>query len=507
MNRRDINYWIEMVLRRRKIAIRAGAVVFGLIVLGTFLWPPVYQSTAKILVQDNRAQYLVSSALKDGNTPQNAAIIANPVSEEDLNSELELLTSTHLIEQAIANIPMPLLYEGPAEQMMSTVSSAVNLPSVGYHLMHETPNLTPRDLWAIKLEHHLDSAVLKRSNVIEVSFRAHDPKWAQDFLQRLMNEYLAYHARISHDPEAQKFFAQQAEALQKRLYASQENLRAFEVANGITDLDAQRQALVQRLSDLQIQRARNGAQLASAHEQVTALQAQVNGTSQRIGEEEKSVQDLALSQLKPQVAELKAQRAELLTRYQPTSEKMKEIDAKLTAAEKILNHENRLVVQERSTNLNPVWVTLEQNLEQAKTSNAAGSATATALANEINQAHAELIQMDNNAVSMERLQSQVNTDQEAYLSFVRKSEEARTAQGLNLNKILNVSIAQPPTEPLRPIFPIIWLNLIAGMVLAAGAGLGAAYWEEERDPKIYSAAAISDVSGGLNTIAVLHEQV
>lgn len=506
MNRRDVNYWIEMVLRRRRIAIRAGAVVFGLIVLGTFLWPPVYESSAKILVQDNRAQYLVSSALKDGNTPQNAAIIANPVSEEDLNSEVELLTSTHLIEQAIANVPLPLLYEGPAEQMMSTVASAVDLPAFGYHLMHETPDLTPRDLWALKLEKHLDSSVLKRSNVIEVTFRAHDPKWAADFLERLMNEYLAYHARISHDPQAQKFFQEQAVALKKRLYASQEKLRDFQVATGITDVDAQRQALVQRLSDLQIQRAHNSAQLAAAHQQVVALQGQLTGTNQRIGEEERSVQDLALQQLKPQVAQLQSERAELLTRYQPNSERMKEIDAKLAAAQKILNHENHLVVQERSTNLNPVWVTLEQNLQQAKTAEAAGSATDTAFANEIKQAQAELVKMDNNAMAIERLQSQVSTDQEAYLSYVRKSEEARTAQGLNLNKILNVSIAQPPSEPLRPVFPIVWLNLLAGVVLAVGVGVGAAYWEEERDPKIYSAAAISEASGGLNTIAVLREQ-
>jgi uncharacterized protein involved in exopolysaccharide biosynthesis len=113
--------------------------------------------------------------------------------------------------------------------------------------------------------------------------------------------------------------------------------------------------------------------------------------------------------------------------------------------------------------------------------------------------------MVNNAVVVDRLERQVANDKEAYLSFVRKTEEARTAEALNLNKILNVSVAQPPTMPLRPIFPKVWLNLIAGLVLAAGLGLGAAYLEEMQDERIYSAATIADVSG-LATVAVLPEQ-
>jgi uncharacterized protein involved in exopolysaccharide biosynthesis len=88
---------------------------------------------------------------------------------------------------------------------------------------------------------------------------------------------------------------------------------------------------------------------------------------------------------------------------------------------------------------------------------------------------------------------------------VRKSEEARAAQGLNLNKILNVSLAQAPTQPMSPVFPVIWLNLLAGAVLAAGAGMAAAYWEEQRDPRIYSAAAVEEASG-VSTIAILRNE-
>ena len=302
--------------------------------MATLLWPPVYQSKAKILVQDNRAQYLVSPDLQDSLT-QKAAAVVNPVSEEDLNSEVELLTSTYLIKQAIASLHPPTNKLDLGPSLMSTFDFAVELPAFGYHALHDTPSLTDHDRWAIDLERHIISLAIKRSDIIDVGFTCHDPKWCKDFLSRLLNEYLDYHAHISHDPQAEQFFHNQAQQLQARLEGSEENLRAFEVKTGITDLPAQKQALVSRISELQIQSEKNGAQLASAHEQVATLAQQFRSTSERIPKEVRSVQNLALQQLKPQVSQLKAQRAELLTRYQPNSQRIQEIDAKLAAAEKI----------------------------------------------------------------------------------------------------------------------------------------------------------------------------
>jgi uncharacterized protein involved in exopolysaccharide biosynthesis len=263
--------------------------------------------------------------------------------------------------------------------------------------------------------------------------------------------------------------------------------------------------LVARLSDLLIQSNRTGAELAANREQVATLGAQLKATPERIGKEVRSVQNGALQQLKPQVMQMKAERAELLSRYQPNSQRIQEIDAKLAAAQRILDSENHLEVDEKSEDLNPVWVSVDTSLEQAKTGAAAAGATQSALQSEIQKTNAELAQMTNGGVTLERLERQVATDKEAYLSYVRKSEEARTAQALNLSKILNVSVAQPASLPLRPMSPKVWLNLLSGLVLAAGMGLGAAYWEEHQDQRIFSTASIYDASG-LKTVAVFREE-
>ena len=503
MAKRDFNYWIEVLFRRKNAFLETAGIVFGLVVLGTFLWPATYRSTAKIFVQNNRAQLLVSPDLQTESS-QNPAIFTNPVSEQDLNSEVELLTSIHLIKLAIGGLPLP--YDSMGSGLLQdTFGLAMQLPSAGYRLLHDSPSVDPRDQWALKLERHVGVSVIKRSNVIEIDFNARNPRWAHDFLSRLITQYEEYHAGLSNDPEAEHFFHQQAQQLNQRLNDSEERLRQFEVKTGITSLSDQKQALVTRLSDLQIQEAKNSTDLASAQQQVASLTKELQGTPQRINKETRSVQNLALQQIKPEVMQLEAERADLLSRYQPTSKRITEIDAKLAAAHRILNREDHLEVQEASTDLNPVWVTLDQNLEQAQANAASLQASHEVLGKQAQTMNAQLTDMVNNGVEIDRLQRQVTNDKDAYLAYVRKSEEARAAQGLNLNKILNVSLAQAPTYPLSPVFPVIWLNLLAGAVLAFVTGFAAAWWEEERDPRLYSAAAVEEESG-ISTIAVLRNE-
>ncbi len=502
MARRDINYWLDLAYRRRVTLIEVASVVMGLVVLITLVWPPVYRSHAKILIQDNRAQLLASPALQT-DSPENPAIVANPVSEQDLNSEVQLLTSLYLVKRAVAGLREPS-NDDAMHAVASLFNTAVDIPAMGYRSIHGVAPLSAKQQWALQLARHLRAYVINRSNVIDIDFESHDAQWSRAFLNRLIAQYLAYHARISHDPQAAAFFQKQSGVLNAQLNQAEDRLRAYELQTGITNLSDQKQALVNRLSELQLEYSKTAAELASAKRQMTELRGQLVNTPRRIGTKVRSVQNLALQQLKPQVMELKAKRAKLLTRYQPTSRRIQEIDAQIAASQAILDRENHLEVQERSTDLNPVWVSLDTNFEQAETSAASLKAEQDALARQIADTRKQLDAMVNAGVQIDRLERDVTANKEAYLSYLRKAEEARAAEGLNSEKILDVSVAQEPNFPLQPAFPIVWLNIAVGVLLALSAGLGAAYLEERSDPRLYSTVAIAQASG-LSTVAVLRD--
>src|SRR5882757_2471801 len=174
MKLRSLRDWIELVNRRRNTALMVGLTVFGIIALGSMMWPPTYMSSSQILIQDNRAELLVSPGIQE-NGNQSPAAISNPVSEQDLNSERELLTSMYLVKLALADLPVPPAYAKKRGVFRSMLHAVVHLPANSYGAMHNIPNLTPRDAWAMDVASHLDAEVVKRSNVIEIEYSADDP--------------------------------------------------------------------------------------------------------------------------------------------------------------------------------------------------------------------------------------------------------------------------------------------------------------------------------------------
>lgn len=499
------NDWIEIVSRRRQVALVAGLTIFGIVAIGTLLLPPVYVSECKILVQDNRAKLLVSPGLQE-NSPQSPSAVANPVNEQDLNSERELITSLYLVRLVIADLPVPPAYQRPSGIAVAQLKGLVRLPLMGYAALHGIPRLSPKDAWALDIDRHLEASVIKRSNIIEVDYRSHDRRWSKDFLDRLMTKYLELHAHLSQDPQAQQFFEEQTKLLKDRLEASDEKLRDFQIKTGIGNLDEQKRMLIARISELQNEAAKTEAHVSGSQQQIASLGSELKETPERIQKESRSVQNMALQQLKPQVMQLRAERAELLTRYQPNSERIKQIDAKLQSEESILDKENHLEVNEETTDVNPVWTSMQTDLKHATSNVAEQKAVHDELAKEIDAANQQLASLVNNGVELQRLQRQVSADQDAYGSYVRKAEEARASEGLNSNKILNVSVAQPPIAPIQPTFPIVPYNLAIGLIAAIAFALAAAYWAEERDPRIYTASVVSDITG-LPIVAVVGERM
>src|SRR5262249_16934880 len=154
--------------------------------------------------------------------------------------------------------------------------------------------------------------------------------------------------------------------LQGKLEGAEEQLRQFQVKSGITSVDDQRAGLVDRLDQLQLQLDKNQSDLAFNVQQALSFKELLGETPARLSKETHQVQNMTVAKVKPQVMQLRAERAELLTRYQPDSERIRQIDAKLAAAQKILETEDHLEVSESSTDINPIWVTINSNLSQAK---------------------------------------------------------------------------------------------------------------------------------------------
>jgi uncharacterized protein involved in exopolysaccharide biosynthesis len=500
MNSEALIQWVEQIFRRRELALKVGLIVFGVIALGSLLWVPTYESVSEILVQSNRAQLLVSPGLKED--AGNQATQTVPVMEQDLNSEVELLTSPLLIEQALASMKVSLGSGG----VRSMVASVVNIPGAAYLALHGGPSATSKQEEIQKITNHLSATVIKRSNIIQVEIRSHDAIWARAFLAQLMTSYLALHGRLSQNPQAQAFFQEQRALLDQRLQQSEKALRAAQLQTGIAQFGEQQQALITQISAAEANYSATGVLLDSSMQRIASQEAELKQTPERQIKESKTVQNYALQQLKPQMLQLETQRAELLTRYQPGSARIREIDAKLKAGRDILAREKESNLQETTTDVNPTWQALDGDLAKTRAEAASYKAARTTQAAQVTSLRDQLKAMTSDGVTIETLQRQVDSDKEAYLSYVRKGEEARAAEALNQSRILNVSVVEEPTTPIEQVSPRIELNLITGLLFGLILAVAAAYWSEEYDPRICSTAAILKDTG-LSTVAILDDRM
>ncbi|MGD0072981.1 MAG: hypothetical protein ABSD31_01415 [Candidatus Binataceae bacterium] len=485
-----IEHWLELIVRRRSIATRVFLAVVGFLTVASLIWPPIFKSTGEVLVQANPAQLLVSPGMQSSTQTNQPTVLTNPVSQEDLNSEIELLTSRYLMERTIERLKVKPENTGLIQKALAFVETVIALPQTGYNMLHSVAAPTDDQELAVKLGGKLSVDAIKRSNVIEVSFRSHDASRAQVFLSQLLDQYLELHALLSHDPEAQAVFVKQAAVLDQRLRSSEESLRDAQLKTGISDLDAQRLQLVTQLYTLETEEHKTSADLAAARKQADYIKDQIASTPQRQIKESQTVQNNALQTLKPLVLQLETQRAELLSRYQTTSKKIENIDVQLAAAREIIAREDATKVRQISTDINPTWAALDVALAQARYQSASLEANEQTLLKRVDDFRHQLDKLASDGVVVQRMQRQVDADREAYTSYLRKGEEARAAEALNQKKILNVSVIQPPSFPIMPMFPNMPINVAAGVVLGLLVGLAAADWEESSDQTLYSAAAV-----------------
>src|SRR5271170_82444 len=138
MNNYVFMKYVAQIFRRRALPLRVGLIVFGAIALGSLLWPPSYESSSKILVQSNRAQRLVSPGLKEDAANQSTQTL--PVAEQDLNSEVELLTSPFLVKQALGGMKLNQRGGGVIAGLRNVVAGIMSIPSDAYMLLHGGPS-------------------------------------------------------------------------------------------------------------------------------------------------------------------------------------------------------------------------------------------------------------------------------------------------------------------------------------------------------------------------------
>ena len=461
------------IFRRRSLVLFTFLAVLAGTILVTLLMPNRYDSRMKVLVKNQRVDVAITAEATSG---LNSPTVENEVSENQINSEIELLTSKDLLTQVVketglANNETGLLGQPPAEAVR--VELAVN-----------------------RLAKDLAITPVRKANIITVNYSSNSAQLSASVLKKLGDLYLEKHLKLNHPPGASDFFQNKADEYETQLKQSEQQLTDFQQSNNLVVLSQQKDLTLQKTAEAKAKMLEADAALSEATNRIDRVEQQLAAIPKRIVTQSRQLPNqYSAERLNTMIVELQNKRTQLLTKYRPDDRLVREVDEQIRTTRDALGHAEQKTSVEEATDLNPLRQTLETELSRARLDQAGAKARRDTLSGQLQQYDASLKKLESNTAKHDDLQREKKEAEDNYQLYAKKREEARIADELDRQKITNVSIAEAATVSQLPSSPNRPVNLVLGIALAGFLSLGGVFSAEMLSDAIHTPRQLEALTG------------
>ena len=458
------------VFRHRRIAMLIFFGIFLGAILAVLLLPKKYEAEMKLLLNKERIDAVV--------TPNaDSPVSAQPslgIAEEDINSEVELLKSRDLLEKVVTACRLDA---EPKSEWAQVVEKASNF-------LRGTPS-TPETRLARAvqtLENRIVVDPLKKTALIRVAYTSRDSELSARVLQTLATLYQEKHAAVHRPAGTFTFFEQETNRYRNDLAAAETALTDFNSHAGIVAAAAQKQLVLQQLSQFEAELLQTQAGVGEAETRAEALKTQAKRTPERQTTQVKKIDNMELlAALQASLLSLELKRGEMSMKYAPEYPPFVEVDKGIVDTRATIARVLDSPIQEITTDRSPAQDWMATELAKAETDRAALEARVASTARAVNRYEKAAHTLDTEGAKQDDLARNVKTAEDNYLLYLHKREEARISDALDSKRIVNVSIAEAATTPALPTLNLTWV-LLGGFFTASTVSIGTAYAVDRMDP-------------------------
>ena len=416
-------------------------VVLG-VVCATLLYiavaPRSYQSEMDILVQNKRGDQQITPSRINGE------VTINGVTEEQINSEIQLLVSRELANEVV----------DPGWNSQSAVGKS-------------RAQLKAHDKAVANFEKHLTVSMVRKSNVIRAEYLASDPQTATLMLNRLLTSFMKKQQDIAQPPGTSKFFAAQAANYKQQLDEAQQKLAEYQQQNKIVDLPVSEGNIDREINDAQTDLRGTDAMINELTNQIGSENQHLHAIPNRQLTQERTIpNDYSIERLNTMLAELENKRTTMLTRFTENDRLVQEINKQITDTKAALAKAQQMTSQEHDSDVNPTWQNVTGSIIQNETQRAALQAKHAALTKQIATLQGQLAGVEGSTVAFNSLRQKVADLQNNYQLYTEKRDETKIADEMNANRLLDVAVAQNPTFSVTPYRPKPLVDLVLGSFTA-----------------------------------------
>lgn len=492
-----VNELFGAIWRQRGLAIAAFVMVFGAVIVFGLVFADRYEARMEILVDQSQLRRAdpVLTGVPDAQPIVNQRMNS---SDEALNSEIALLQSQDVLRKVVKTSGLDSqlgIWDAVREWIWNRAVDLhidKQLQAIAYVApIFDRP--TPQEITAkavSRLASKLHIEVLKMSDVIAVTYRSSDPQKAAYVLNTLGTVYLKEHALAHRPPGELAFFQKETDQAQSVMQAAEQKLVDFTKSSGVASGQTQLQDALQRLNTTQASLDEIHATIAGTEQKIRALETQTHIIPERLTTQLKSSDSaLLLQNLKSSLLNLELKRTQLLTEYQPTYPLVIEVNRQIADTQAALSKAQRTPVQERTTDHNPNYEMVQEDLTSSRAELANLVARAVSLVREKQEEQKRVEWLQQQMVAQDDLNRDAKAAEDNYMLILHKQEEEKISDQLDKKEIFNVNIVQPALVPVLPVHSATWY-LLCGVLLAILCSFATAAGADRLDPTLRTASEV-----------------
>src|SRR5271170_1926095 len=453
---------LNMLFRAKKLITSTFIAVFAFVLLFLAIRPDKYEAHMSFLVRNERAEPLV------GSDPHQNSMQLPDVSEENLNSEVELLSSSDVLRQVVLNCDL-------AKGMFGNKDVAVE-------------GATQRLSKALKI------TPVRNSSLINVSYQSSNRDQARNVLAQLAKVYLQKRTNLHTASEAEVFFDSETRQAQDNLKAAESERSLFLSQNSYEGLPQQVQMGLQYVQDLKGQADGAQASLEETEGRLRQIAADRKMTPERIPTQQRASTDpYAIQQMLSSLVTLENRKTELLTKFKPGDRQVLQTDQEIQDTQKALSRVESMQPQENVSDVNPAWQALDAESNRLNQARTGLMRRRDQLLAQLRQQEDRLRQMQTDSVRVNELERRVRVAADKFDLYQSKAVAAKIADGLDAQKISNVVLVSEPVVPAIP--ETSPFNLFTGFILALFISLSLGFLSQMLSEKLYGPSEIEEQTG------------
>jgi len=440
-----VRSFLYAVFKHRKLVLGVFLLVFLCSAVAAIIRPQTWMASSKVIVKLGETVQLAPSE-----APSRS--INPPLNQEIVKTEADLARSGEVVRAAITQLGIK--------------------PEDG------SDDPAAMDELIDGLQRGLSVQATPGTNLLQISFIGRDPQKSARFVNAITEAYVDHHNKVYGRAGVKNFYDEQIRILDTEMKDAQGRLRDYLQEHNVVDIDTEVKLLtsdvVQQEKGLKAHRAK----ITATERKLAEVKAQLAKTPEQVPFAKEWLSNPTLQTYKGRLADLELQRNDLLQRYMPDHRMVTDIEARISGIRTRLQQEQDRVLGKETLRYNDLHYELQLNVFSLETLLSDARAREPAFRRRLEATRKRLENLRDRKFAINNLQQTAEQKRYSYDLYWKKREEARVAEAMTDQSLVNVSIVERASTPLEPrsslLLPLI-LGLIGGLGLAAMMAVAVEY--------------------------------